>query len=170
MPKKSQQAASATDWETVSTTGFPPMWKPVKRGEDVIITPTPQFRTMKIRKGGKGKVQENFAIECLFQGGSSDSFFSGKGSKAKASIGKGDTISIPLSFGMLGQDKVAVIDANKPQLSALSKLVIKDKKQLRLIFDGKEPIGGGQTVKRLTIQAPAGYKEKVIEEVGEIPF
>jgi len=139
-----------TDWETVSSGGFPPMWKPEEKGENIIIRPL-QMRVIP----GKGKRKENSAVDALFLGGTSQNFFL---RDEQVPVNNGDVITIPLSYNLEGEDKLAYRDKKKAFLSNLSLLVLRQQSALNIIFGGK--VKGGQgTVKQFTIMAPRGFRE-----------
>lgn len=153
---KKETSGSKEDWETVSTGGFAPMWKPEDEGEDVIFVPL-SARVVPPR----GKVKESAMVVCKLSGGSSENFYSKDVLKG---VAVGEEFSIPLSFNLNGDDKLGVHEAGKGKkrgtaiLSSLSKHLLASGTPMRIVFDGK--IKGGQgSVKLFTIQLPKGTRE-----------
>lgn len=162
MSKKVNEYQEQDGFETVASSGFPPMWKPLEDGETVIVIPS-EFRTMSIKKGKK--TQENHALDCILKGGTSDNFYTGGGKNStKCKVPIEDLITIPLSYNLLGNMRLAVENEKNGHIeySNLSKLSQKEGFPILIVFNGKQPIGGGQTVKRFTIQAPKGTREILI--------
>ncbi len=146
-----EKGSKQEKWETVSSGGFPPMWKPVKDGESVVIRP---FATRIIP--AKGKRRASPAVDCVLLGINSGNFFL---QNNRVKVGAGDMITIPLSYNLDGEDKLAVsLDKGKTaRLSKLSDLIVSKNVALNLVFNGK--VKGGQgTVKRFTIMVPQGFR------------
>lgn len=126
------------------------MWKPSEEGENIIFRPVSGHIIPK-----KGKRKESGAIIAVLLGSSSDSFYSGD---KKQGVATGDRITIPLSYNLEGEDKLGVHTKGLCTLSPLSKYILSESKELRVVFDGK--VKGGQgSVKRFTIMAPPGARE-----------
>lgn len=148
------------DFETVSTGGFPPMWKPSKDGESIYIRPM----VTKLMSGKKIK-NPNSSVECILLGDKSGSFFQGE---KKVTVPLNSTISLGLSYNLVGEDRVAVYtdeESGEARLSNLSQLLLEDSKGMIITFDGKVKGKGGRSVKTFTIMAPKGYKERVLTGV-----
>lgn len=152
----------AEQWESLSG-AFAPLWKP-ETGNAIIVQPvevTP-FKTKK-----KSKVKgASFAIACIFKGGSSANFYSGKGSAATISLG--DTIIVGSSYNVQGEDKLIVVEeegkgktkTTSARLSQMAELVKKEGAAFRLVFNGQVKTSGPRKVNDITVQVPNGYKEK----------
>lgn len=174
--KAAKATAGALDWENASggaggewedvSTGFAPLWKP-EAGDVIFITPVSvhTFKSKKAKKGEKkkdaGKI--NYAVECIFKGGSSAHFFTGAGKTNKeVSINPGDIIAIGTSYNLMGEDKLAVeVKVGEARLSRMADLIISEEQAFRVAFMGKVPIGNGRSVNNFTVQVPKGYKEKL---------
>jgi len=156
-------------YEVVSSGTFPPMWKPERDGEAILIMPG-EFRILTMKQGKKTK--ENASMDCIFRGGSSESFFVGSGKAShQQAVSSGDFVTLPMSYNLMGENRLAVQedeeDISSIRLSALSRLSVEESKPLKIIFTGKAPIGGGRSVKGFTISAPAGFKERIQKDVLE---
>lgn len=155
--KASVKIGSKDKWETISSGGFSPLWKPEKSGESVIIRPVAS-RIIP----AKGKRKDSPAIDCIFLGGSSRSFYQ---QDKQVPVSENDFITLPLSFNLEGEDKLAVATRSgkklQVRLSAISEAVKKEKSRLNIIFLGR--VKGGQgTVKQFTIAAPQGFRDSFI--------
>lgn len=150
MTKRKTSPVSRDDWETVSTGGFAPTWKPDEPGEDVIFIPL-SARLMPARK----KMKESVMVECELQGGSSDSFYT---KDIKKGVAIGDRFSIGVSYNLMGDDKLAIHEKKKASLSKVSNWLLANRKCMRIIFDGKVKGGQGH-VKLFTIMLPSGARE-----------
>lgn len=138
--------ARNSEWETVSSGGFAPMWKPSTKGEDVICIPLTGRVIPK-----KGKRKESAVIECRLMGGGSESFFGAQ--DVKKGVANGEKFVIPLSNQLLGH--LGTFEKHEVRLSTMSQYLLSVNKPLRIVFDGK--IKGGQGhVKLFTVQAPPG--------------
>lgn len=148
--KKAREISNREDWEVVSTGGFSPTWKPEKAGEDVIFIPL-SARILPPRK----KMKESAMVECELTGGSSDNFYSKDVMKG---VAIGERFTIPLSYNLLGEDKLGIHEKKKASLSKVSLWLLSQRKSMRIVFDGK--IKGGQgSVKLFTIMLPSGVRE-----------
>jgi len=144
------------DFETTKTGGFAASWKPESEGETIIVTPTENIRQLPKKKGVK---KQGSVMECIYRSGTSDNFYSGK---TQVELKNGETVNIMLSFNLMDELALAVESQGKVILSKLSKLVISEGSVMRLIFDGNVKIGGGRSVNKYTVQAPKGFKERVL--------
>lgn len=174
-----QQSKPATDWENPTDAdngqweslsgAFAPLWKPEK-GNSIIVQPV-SVHPFKAKKNAKIK-SPSFAIECVFKGGSSANFYSGKNNAASVNVG--DSIIIGSSFNVVGEDKLVVISENgkgknksvTAELSPMSKLVMEGGAAFRLVFNGQVNTSGPRKVNDITVQVPKGYKEKFRENRG----
>jgi hypothetical protein len=146
----SKNTRSNQDWETISTGGFAPMWKPMKDGEDVEIIPL----SCKVIPAS-GKRKESAMVECRLVGGSSEAFFS---KDVKRGVANGENISIPLSHQLSGDDKLGTRFKKKAMLSPLASYLLSKTMPMRIVYGGK--VKGGQgSVKLFTIQVPRGVRE-----------
>lgn len=150
------------EWETLPT-GFAPLWKP-KEGDTIQFTPksVAAFKGKgAVGKKGKGKI--NASCTAVLRGGKSIFTTGGAKNQKEVSVKVGEDISVGLSFNMIGEDAIAVLEGNEYVLSPMSELLKKEGKSFRVRFDGKVPIGGGRSVNRYTIQVPNGFREKVLK-------
>ena len=128
------------------------MWKPDKAGEDVIFIPL----SAKVIPPHK-KMKESAMVECELTGGSSESFFS---RDVKKGVADGERFTIPLSYNLLGDDKLGLHEKKKASLSKLSLYLLQHRTSMRIVFDGK--VKGGQgTVKQFTLQVPREVREAI---------
>lgn len=142
------------DWEQISTGGFPPMWKPEEAGEDVVFIPL-HARIIPPAK----KRKESAAVECELTGGSSDSFYL---RDVKKGVANGERFTIPLSYNLLGDERLGLHEKKKASLSRVSQYLLANRFSMRIVFDGK--VKGGQgTVKQFSIYLPRGVREKMAE-------
>ena len=158
-PSSSKMARKRTseDWETISTGGFAPMWKPESEGEDVIFIPL-SARVIPPAK----KRKESAAVECELRGGSSENFYTKDVLKG---VAIGEKFVIPLSYNLLGDDNLGLHSKKKASLSRVSMYCLSKRLSMRVIFDGK--IKGGQgTVKLFTVQLPKGVREAMASKKG----
>jgi hypothetical protein len=149
------EKTDSKEWEVTSTGSFHPMWTPVKDGESLVCRPV-SVRVIPAH----GKVKAGGAMDVIRLGGSSTSFAQG-GNKIK--VGTGDTVTVPLSYNLVGEDRLAVLDKKGvPSLSKLAQLIVNDGQAFNIVFNGKVK-GGGGSVKRFTVMAPRGYRERVLK-------
>lgn len=171
--KKKLEEKSPTNWEDAApddnlqweslSGAFAPLWKP-EPGNAIIVQPI-EVTEFKTKKKSKAK-GPSFAISCVFKGGSSANFYSGKGSAA--SINLGDTVIVGSSFNVIGEDKLVVIEENgkgknhsvTARLSQMAELLKKEGVGFRLVFNGQVKTSGPRKVNDITVQVPNGYKEK----------
>ncbi len=141
------------DWETLSTGGFAPMWKPTREGEDVIFIPL-SAKVMPPIKGQK----ESATVECELTGGASKSFFV---RDVKRGVANGERFVIPLSYNLMGEDLLGVHEKKHARLSKLANFLLSKRISMRIRFDAKIKIKGGRHVKQFTVQVPKGVREQI---------
>lgn len=145
---KSKKAVTGTEWEeTGARQTFPPLWKPVKKGEFIIGVPL-AVKTSMFGKGKKRKPIHN--IDFLLRDMNTDNFFSGSKKKKtlkKADVAKGDIISIPGSYALSGEEKVYVDNGKTATLSPIAKKLSKQEKSMKIEFDGKVDLKSGNQMK-----------------------
>lgn len=155
-----KKSTGSESWETVSTGGFAPAWKPQREGESIVIRPIAGRMIP-----AHGKIKAGPALDAiLLSGGTSTSFYTGD---KKADIKPNSTICVFLSFALLGTDKLAYETGKGKNitvtLSPLSQAAVREKVGLMIVFDGK--VKGGQgSVKRFTIKAPLGLRDKLTKK------
>jgi hypothetical protein len=153
-----RNATGAEGYETVSTGGFPPMWKPERDGTILLIKPVSVHVIPAAKGGGKNKRKESLSFQGTVQQSSDMEAFYIKDKQAQ--VAYGDLVSVPVSYNLEGEDKLAVFDGKESRLSQLSELLKKHDAAFRIIFGGK--IKGGQgMVKLFTIQVPKGLRDKM---------
>lgn len=157
----------AVEMEVVSSSSFPPMWKPEARGEMILFHPL-NIRAIPMRKGRKK--QENYVLDISVVETNSDNFYTGSGKKqVQQEIQVGDTVSIPLSAALVHETdpfRLALFteEMERPELSPLVVYCLTNNRVIRVVYYETVPIGGGQSVKRLSVEAEKGVREKVIQE------
>lgn len=166
---------SVTDWdkpgrvtndeyETVATSGFNPNWIPENEGETVDLLPV-GFRVIEGKIIKKKKQNDTLCMDCIYMGGNSPSFYTGRKKAKQVEMENGDLFSIVISYNLMGENRLAVLeddeDMHSARVSSLLNLCNDNKKPVRVVFGGKVSIEGGRTVKQFTILAPKGYKEQI---------
>jgi len=153
-----------SQFEVVHSGGFSPMWKPTEKNSFVVISP---FGIRKIEQvSGKGKnkrVQENYLLESKYVSGNTVEFYS---SKTQTEVIKGDTISIPLSTGLLGEMALGVHteqdnDESPIIFSPLVDYCNSVGANIMVQFVERVPLKGGQSFKKFVVFAPKGIREKM---------
>jgi hypothetical protein len=163
--KSNASAASGMEFETTHGAGFAPSWKPSNAGEFLLITPTPVIRQLPKKKGQK---KPGNVIECIYHGGNSDNFYQGTSKKStQVEVKEGDTVAVMLSHNLMADDSVAVDNGKGVILSQLSEYVIAKESMMKILFEGKIPIGGGRSVNQFITQAPKGFKIASMSSISQ---
>lgn len=154
----------ASQFEVVHSGSFSPMWKPTEKDEYLIVIPRAMRKIeMTQGKGKKAIVKENYLMECVYQGGNTLNLYT---SKTQTEVSKGDTVSVPISYGLIGELALAQHqDTNDDESelvpSSLALYCASNSIPVMVKFLEKVPTKGGQQVKRFVVLAPKGVKENI---------
>lgn len=155
-----------SQFEVVHSGSFSPIWKPLEKDEYVVVNPV-SMRAIEVSqgKGAKKITKKNYLLEALLVDTNTLNFFS---AKTRTEVMKGDTISVPISYGLVGKTALAVHvdeeDEDSPmEISALAQECVNQDVPLCIKFLEKASTKNGQSVKRFTVLAPKGIKEKVLK-------
>ncbi len=157
------EPVSSYEMETVASSSFPPIWKPKDKGEMIIFSPL-TFRKIDLKRGKK--IQTSWCLDCLIKETNSENFYLGSGkNQTQQEIHPGDTISLPLSAALVGDDpmRLAQMVKGKPIVSVLLKVAQQENVPLGVVYQETVGIGGGQEVKRFITQAPKGLRDKLLK-------
>lgn len=152
-----ENETAAQEWESASSGGFAPLWKP-EHGESIVFQPN-EVHLFKIKKKKKGNKTPSYAISGILKSGSLANFYSGKGTATD--VKHGDMVTVGSSYNLCAEDKLIVIEKSGARLSRMSEMLLKDDKAFRIVFNGKVKTEGARSVNDFTVQYPKGYKEKL---------
>ncbi len=153
---KRKDTTTATEWESQSSSGFPPLWKPQKVGEFVVGVPI----EVKSNKYGKQMLHN---INFLLRDTNSLSFFSGSKKKKTEKVIKvatGDLVSIPHCYKLTGEKLVTVERGKNITLSPMAQGLSEDSQSMRIVFNGRIALGGKNDMKDFIVQTPKGFTPK----------
>jgi len=167
MTKNQKRVHVSDEYVVASSGGFPPNWTPEEDGESFDFIPI-GIRAMKGAKKGKGKMKQGYVLDVQYVAAKSESFTQGSGKNStQIEVSAGTVVSVNLNATLMGESeddrRLAFVPmgakgkdrTNLPQLTNLSNASKETGKALRVIFHGSVPLGGGRSVKRFEIHAPA---------------
>lgn len=153
----------ASQFEVVHSGSFSPMWKPDTKNEYVIIAPD---SIRKITVTQKKKSQDTYLLEGKYQGGNTKNFF---GNKTAVDVMKGDTISIPISSGLIGKNALGVHEKENDDTSdiipsPLIEAATELNEVIMVKFVDRINLKGGQTFKSYQVLANSKVKNLAREK------
>lgn len=150
-----------SQFEVVHSGGFSPMWKPLEKNEYVVLSPE-SLRRIELKQGKK--VQITYLLEGRFFQSNSSEFWA---SKTKTEVSQDETVSIPISYGLVGKMGLGVHetddDIDSPIIpSPLVVYCVEHQVKLMVKFLEKSKSKNGQQFKSFVVLAPKGIREKIL--------